>query len=173
MQPDRAVADELCTLIDQSPSPYHAVDTAMHRLTAGDFVQQHLDEPFDGPGPRMVLRGGSLIAWRQPSRPPRAFRIIGAHTDSPNLRIKPNADRTSAHFRQLGVEVYGGALLHSWLDRSLGISGTAFFAGEGERVTLGHFAQDRSIFARGAVRAALWLATQAPGRYRMGDVLGL
>jgi 4-hydroxy-tetrahydrodipicolinate reductase len=47
------------------------------------------------------------------------------------------------------------------------------FAGEGERLTLGHFAQDRTIFARGAVRAALWLAGQAPGRYRMGDVLGL
>ncbi|WP_312490682.1 4-hydroxy-tetrahydrodipicolinate reductase [Sphingomonas sp.] len=47
------------------------------------------------------------------------------------------------------------------------------FAGEGERLTLGHFAQDRSIFARGAVRAALWLSGQAPGRYRMGDVLGL
>ncbi|MET4897783.1 4-hydroxy-tetrahydrodipicolinate reductase [Sphingomonadaceae bacterium jetA1] len=47
------------------------------------------------------------------------------------------------------------------------------FAGEGERLTLGHFAQDRSIFARGAVRAALWLAGRTPGRYRMGDVLGL
>jgi 4-hydroxy-tetrahydrodipicolinate reductase len=46
-------------------------------------------------------------------------------------------------------------------------------AGEGERIELGHYAQDRSIFARGAVKAALWLAGQPAGRYRMGDVLGL
>ncbi len=130
MQPDRAVADELCNLIDQSPSPYHAVDTAVRRLTAGGFVLQRLDEPFDAPGPRMVVRGGSLIAWRQPSRPPRAFRIVGAHTDSPNLRVKPNADRAAAHFRQLGVEVYGGALVNSWLDRDLGLSGRVMLRGD-------------------------------------------
>lgn len=47
------------------------------------------------------------------------------------------------------------------------------FAGEGERIELGHRGDNRSIFARGAVKAALWLATRAPGRYRMGDVLGL
>ena len=47
------------------------------------------------------------------------------------------------------------------------------FAGEGERLELNHRGDDRSIFARGAVRAALWLAGRAPGRYRMGDVLGL
>ena len=47
------------------------------------------------------------------------------------------------------------------------------FAGEGERIELSHLAQDRSIFARGAVRAALWLAGRTAGRYRMGDVLGL
>jgi len=46
-------------------------------------------------------------------------------------------------------------------------------AGEGERIELGHLAQDRGIFAKGAVKAALWLAGRAPGRYRMGDVLGL
>ena len=50
---------------------------------------------------------------------------------------------------------------------------TVVFAGEGERIELSHLAQDRSIFARGAVRAALWLADRPPGRYRMGDVLGL
>ena len=130
MQPDRAVADELCHLIDQSPSPFHAVDTAFHRLTGGGFVEQQLDETFGGPGPRMVRRGGSLIAWRQPSKPPTAFRIVGAHTDSPNLRVKPNADRTSAHFRQLGVEVYGGALVNSWLDRDLGLSGRLMLRGD-------------------------------------------
>lgn len=50
---------------------------------------------------------------------------------------------------------------------------SVIFASEGERIELNHRADARSIFAKGAVRAALWLAGQAPGRYRMGDVLGL
>ncbi|MDE0804522.1 MAG: M18 family aminopeptidase [Acidimicrobiales bacterium] len=137
MEPDRSVADELCTFIDRSPSPFHAVETASQRLAAAGFVEQPLDETFGGEGPRMVILDGSLIAWRQPDRPPRAFRIIGAHTDSPNLRIKPNPDHTSAHFRQLGVEVYGGALVNSWLDRDLGLSGRVVHRGtDGPAVSL-------------------------------------
>lgn len=137
MEPDRSVADELCTLIDRSPSPFHAVETASRRLAAAGFVEQRLDAAFGGPGAHMVIRDGSLIAWRQPDRPPRAFRIVGAHTDSPNLRIKPDPDHTSAHFRQLGVEVYGGALVNSWLDRDLGLSGRVVHRGaEGPEVSL-------------------------------------
>jgi aspartyl aminopeptidase len=55
--------------------------------------------------------------------PTAAFRLVGAHTDSPNLRIKPRPDTGRAGYRQLGVEVYGGALFNSWLDRDLGLSG--------------------------------------------------
>lgn len=51
------------------------------------------------------------------------FRIAGAHTDSPCLKIKPNADVTNKGYAQLGVEVYGGALLHPWFDRDLSIAG--------------------------------------------------
>ena len=50
---------------------------------------------------------------------------------------------------------------------------TVLFAGTGEQITLGHRATDRAIFARGAARAALWLARQSPGRYNMRDFLGL
>jgi aspartyl aminopeptidase len=57
------------------------------------------------------------------------MRIVGAHTDSPNLRIKPRPDTGRAGYRQLGVEVYGGALLNSWLDRDLGLSGRVSVAG--------------------------------------------
>ena len=70
-----------------------------------------------------MRRGGSIVAWRRGPGPIEQFRLMGAHTDSPNLRIKPHADRRSAGFRQLGVEVYGGVLLNSWLDRDLGLSG--------------------------------------------------
>ncbi len=130
MEPDRSVADELCSLIDRSPSPFHAVATAADRLEDAGFRTTTTAGSFSGSGGRVVRRGGSLVAWHQPDANPTAFRIVGAHTDSPNLRIKPNADHASAHFRQLGVEVYGGALLNSWLDRDLGLSGRVMVRGD-------------------------------------------
>lgn len=77
------------------------------------------------PGRYYLVRGGTLVAWAVPERhrATDGFRIVGAHTDSPNLRIKPLPDITRAGFAQLGVETYGGALLTSWMDRDLGIAG--------------------------------------------------
>jgi len=122
--PDRSVADVLCGFIDASPSPYHAVATSAALLDDAGFHEVDLGEPLPaGAGGRYVRRGGSIVAWRQRAGPVRAFRLVGAHTDSPNLRIKPQPDRVSARVRQLGVEIYGGALLNSWLDRDLGLSG--------------------------------------------------
>jgi len=130
--PDRAVADALCRFIDDSPSPYHAVATAAALLDGAGFREVDPGAALPaGPGGRYVRRGGSIVAWRQHAGPVLAFRIVGAHTDSPNLRIKPRPDRTSAGFRQLGVEVYGGALLNSWLDRDLGLSGRVSVRGDG------------------------------------------
>lgn len=124
MEPDRSVADDLGQLIDASPSPYHAVDTAFGLLAGAGFQEVTLGERWaGGSGLRVLRHGGSLLAWMQPTAPPSAFRIVGAHTDSPNLRIKPRPDHVTAKVRQLGVEVYGGALLNSWLDRDLGLSG--------------------------------------------------
>lgn len=124
MQPDRSIAEGLAHFIDASPSPYHAVETARAALVAAGATE--LDRAAEWPatpGLYLIRHGGSLLAWQQGPQPSTAFRLIGAHTDSPNLRIKPQPDRTSAHFRQLGVEVYGGALVNSWLDRDLGLSG--------------------------------------------------
>ena len=82
------------------------------------------------PNARALLQRarGSLIAWIAPEGVARdaGLRILGAHTDSPNLRIKPSPDRQRVGIDQLGVEVYGGVLLNSWLDRDLG-----FLAGSG------------------------------------------
>lgn len=114
------------TYLDASPSPYHAVSEAVGRLTAAGFTPLDLGDAWTaGAGSFLVERGGSLVAWTIPDGAPPAvpFRIIGAHTDSPNLRIKPRPDSGRAGWRQLGVEVYGGALLNSWLDRDLGLSG--------------------------------------------------
>jgi len=116
---------DLLAFIDASPSPYHVVDTVLQRLGAAGFEQRQRDEAWtDAAGRWCMVEGGTVIAWVEPDGEADApFTVIGAHTDSPNLRIKPLPDTATAGFRQLGVEVYGGVLLNSWLDRDLGISG--------------------------------------------------
>lgn len=117
---------DLLRFIDASPSPFHAVQTVSGRLEAAGFLR--LDEAdswsLDGGQGYYLERGGTLVAWiNSPTAATSGFRIVGAHTDSPNLRVKPRPDTGRAGFRQLGVEVYGSALLNSWLDRDLGLSG--------------------------------------------------
>ncbi len=95
-------------------------------LVAAGFSEISATDPFPSdPGRYLVLRGGSIIAWAtgHDTGPTTGFRMVGAHTDSPNLRVKPRPDVNSAGWNQLGVEVYGGALLNSWLDRDLGLAG--------------------------------------------------
>jgi aspartyl aminopeptidase len=125
---------DLCDYIQASPSPYHCVDTSTARLRAAGFTElkeadvwQYLE-----PGAaHYVVRDGTLMAWKMGTEPiPVAgLRLIGAHTDSPNLRLKPNADYVREGYHQWGVEVYGGVLSHTWFDRDLGISGRAVLRG--------------------------------------------
>ena len=72
-----------------------------------------------------MLRGGAIVAWYVPegAEAHTPFRIVGAHTDSPNLRVKPLPDTGAHGWRQVAVEIYGGPLLNSWLDRDLGLAG--------------------------------------------------
>ena len=78
----------------------------------------------NSPGRYFTVRAGSLVAWNSPTVPGGPpFRIIGAHTDSPNLRVKQHPDRSVAGWQVVALEPYGGAWLNSWLDRDLGISG--------------------------------------------------
>jgi aspartyl aminopeptidase len=116
--------------LDASPSPWHAVRTTADALAAAGFTA--VDERASWaelPDTGFVTRGGALIAWRRPEASgPRPLRIVGAHTDSPGLRIKPHPDGFRAGWRQLGVEIYGGVLLNSWLDRDLGLAGRVVLA---------------------------------------------
>jgi aspartyl aminopeptidase len=121
------VAD-LLAYIDRSPTPYHAVSETVRRLAASGF--QPLDEAEVwnlAPEDRryLVRNDGSLVAFHVGATSPAVsgFRIIGAHTDSPNLRLKPLADLDAHGYRQLAVEPYGGVLLHTWLDRDLSLAG--------------------------------------------------
>lgn len=125
-------ARRLMAFIDAAPSPFHACREAADRLAAAGFAPLTETDAWPaGPGRWFVQRGGSLVAWATGAHhgPSSGFRIVGAHTDSPNLRIKPNADAGGWGFRQLAVEVYGGALLNSWLDRDLGLSGRVVVRG--------------------------------------------
>ena len=128
-----ASVEALLRFLDASPSPYHAVDSAKALLDAAGFHELNERDAWSaeaiagpgGNGRRYVNRGGALIAWVAKDADPltHGVTIVGAHTDSPNLRIKPNPDAANAGWRQWGVEVYGGALNNSWLDRDLGLSG--------------------------------------------------
>ncbi|MER6999817.1 M18 family aminopeptidase [Streptomyces sp. NPDC000410] len=123
---DRAHTDDLMSFLAASPSPYHAVATAAERLEKAGFRQVEETDAWDGTsGGKYVLRGGAIIAWYVPegAAPHTPFRIIGAHTDSPNLRVKPQPDMGGHGWRQIAVELYGGPLLNSWLDRDLGLAG--------------------------------------------------
>lgn len=123
--------DDLLAFIDASPTPYHAVATAIERLEAAGYEELEEGDAWClEPGARRyVVRGeSSLIAFEVGARPPAesGFRLIGAHTDSPNLRIKPHPDVYDHGYHQLAVEPYGGVLLHTWLDRDLSLAGRVF-----------------------------------------------
>ncbi|MGK3106431.1 M18 family aminopeptidase [Streptomyces sp. WAC05858] len=123
---DRGHTDDLMSFLRASPSPYHAVASAAERLEKAGFQRIEETASWDGAaGGRFVLRGGAIIAWYVPegADPATPYRIVGAHTDSPNLRVKPIPDTGAHGWRQIAVEVYGGVLLNTWLDRDLGLSG--------------------------------------------------
>lgn len=120
---DRVVAD-LIEYLDASPSPWHAVDSSARRLATAGYVEADATTRWDDAAERgYVVRDGSLVAWNMPLTLPHTVRIVGAHTDSPGLRVTPQPDSERAGFSQLAVEIYGGALLNSWLDRDLGVAG--------------------------------------------------
>ena len=113
----------LCAFIDASPSPFHVCATVAERLRQEGFTE--LSESDAWPSTRgayFTVRAGSLVAWRT-AAPDAPFRIVGGHTDSPNLRVKQHPDRVVAGWQVVALEPYGGAWLNSWLDRDLGISG--------------------------------------------------
>lgn len=121
-----AAAQDLCAFIDASPTPFHVCRTVAAELA--DAGYRELDErdawPAE-PGRFFVIRGGSLVAWSTESStsPTDAFRVVGGHTDSPNLRLKQHHDLSLEGLGVVALEPYGGAWLNSWLDRDLGVAG--------------------------------------------------
>ena len=124
----RAQAQDLLDFIDASPSPWHAVATCASRLQAGGFVRLEETERWQltAGGRYYAIRGGSsIIAFVVGSQPAAecGLRLIGAHTDSPGLRLKPKPAEDLAGMVRLGVEVYGGPILATFADRDLSLAG--------------------------------------------------
>jgi aspartyl aminopeptidase len=127
----RAVFDFL-EFVNSSPSPYHTVRSAAARLEAAGFSKISERNAWGAtvrPGGKYYLtrNGSSIVAFAVGARwrPGGAVGIVGAHTDSPCLRIKPVSRRAAAGFLQVGVETYGGGIWHTWFDRDLSVAGRA------------------------------------------------
>ncbi|MVA76284.1 M18 family aminopeptidase [Auraticoccus sp. F435] len=122
----RLHADDLIDYVAASPSSFHAAQEGARRLRAAGFVEQDEAEPWDASeGGHFLVRDGALMAWWVPAGagPRSRFRVVGSHTDSPTFKLKPDPLLNQQGYSQVGVEVYGGPLLNSWLDRELGVAG--------------------------------------------------
>jgi aspartyl aminopeptidase len=136
----REQARDLLNFIDASPSPWHAVQTVADRLQRSGFVALREDERWQlvAGGRYYVIRGGaSIVAFAAGAGDLAAggFRLVGAHTDSPGLRVKPKALQGGEGLLRIGVEVYGGPILATFADRDLSLAGRVAVR-NGERVEM-------------------------------------
>ncbi|KAL7513629.1 hypothetical protein ACHAXN_013000 [Cyclotella atomus] len=128
------LARDAMDFIDASPDPFHAVHTSTQALEAAGFTEWKDSELVPGGKYYFTRNKSTLVAFGigKNFKPGNGFKIIGSHTDSPNLKVKPYSKRTtdknggSSGAIQIGVECYGGGLWHTWFDRDLGISGRVF-----------------------------------------------
>jgi len=127
-----ASPQQLLDFIDNAPTPFHLVTEAEKRLTSAGF--NHLEERDAWARDKMLTQGGKYFYHRNRStlvaftvggqyKPGGEFKIIGAHTDSPVLKVKPVSAKTAHGYIQVGVECYGGGLWHTWFDRDLTLAG--------------------------------------------------
>ncbi|MDF1588026.1 MAG: M18 family aminopeptidase [Gammaproteobacteria bacterium] len=142
MNPDPMLDDfnlELCQFLDASPTPFHAVEMMKAKLI------QHNYKPLDErdnwgtlpAGRYFVTRNdSSIVAFNLPNQDLAeiGFRMVGAHTDSPCLQVKPQPEKCSHSLWQLGVEVYGGALLNPWFDRDLSMAGRVSYVDSDDQI---------------------------------------
>lgn len=136
-----SVNKKLLDFINRSPTPFHAVKNMRTELVKHGFkeLSESESEKLEPSGQYFVVRNNSsLVAFRVSDKGSMAgVRMVGAHTDSPCLKLKPNAVVEHDGYVQLGVEPYGGVLMNPWFDRDLSLAG---------RVTL--MSSDKILFSR-------------------------
>jgi aspartyl aminopeptidase len=128
---------DLASFVTASPTSFHAAAEGVRRLVDAGFTPVDERLGFDAsPGGHVLVRDGALLAWRIPegAGPTTPYRIVGAHTDSPGFVLKPRPDIGVAGWQQLGMEIYGGPLLNSWLDRELGLAGRVILTSGEQRL---------------------------------------
>ncbi|KZM19867.1 aminopeptidase [Ascochyta rabiei] len=131
-KPSLQAAEDFLSFVNASPTPFHAVRSAKERLEKAGFKQiKERDSwaPTIQPGGKYYLtrNGSSIVAFAvgKQWKAGNPIGMIGAHTDSPCLRIKPVSKRQNDGFLQVACETYGGGLWHTWFDRDLSIAGRA------------------------------------------------
>ncbi|HEC72954.1 MAG TPA: M18 family aminopeptidase [Methylophaga aminisulfidivorans] len=121
----------LCEFLDASPTPYHAVASIKAALDKQNYSELKEADSWGAlkPGQYYVIRQASIIAFRLAEKGivETGINMVGAHTDSPCLKVKPRPEKVNQTLLQLGVEVYGGALLNPWFDRDLSMAGRVSF----------------------------------------------
>jgi len=135
---DTEYTEGLLKFIQSSPTPFHAVAAMVEMLEAEGFRQLREAEVWNttAPGRYYVTRNdSSLIAFTLATDlAENGFRMVGAHTDSPCLKVKPNPEIVKNSYLQLGVEVYGGVLLNPWFDRDLSLAGRVSYLNKDNQV---------------------------------------
>lgn len=127
---DRAKIANLLHFFDRSPTAWHAVKTCIEELLKHGFEELKEGEAWIlKPGGRYFVtrNGSSICVFVIPKVKPKALHLAAAHTDSPSFKLKPNAEFMNENMRMLGLEIYGGPLIASWLNRDLGIAGRIVF----------------------------------------------
>jgi len=130
------LAQDLLRFVAACPSPYHAVAEMARRLEDAGFQQLREEDRWSlaaGDRRYVVRDGGSIIAVRVGRQPcaDAGLRLVGTHTDSPTLKVRPTEDVRRHGYAQVGVEPYGGLLAHTWLDRDLTLAGRLAVLDEG------------------------------------------
>ncbi|EEI16562.1 M18 family aminopeptidase [Corynebacterium lipophiloflavum] len=114
-----SVTADFLKFLDASPSAFHAASNVESLLVDAGYAP---DSELT-PGGHVAVAGGAVLAWWVPHNPNPRVRIVGTHTDSPGLMVKPDPDFVREGFSQVAVEVYGGPILSSWFDRDIRFAG--------------------------------------------------
>ncbi|WP_439134140.1 M18 family aminopeptidase [Pseudomaricurvus sp.] len=131
---------QLLDFLAESPTPFHAVQAMASRLEAKGFTRLLESESWKltaGERYYFCRNDSSIIAfvYGSQSLAEEGIRMVGAHTDSPCLKVKPQPEMVKQGYFQLGVETYGGVLLHPWFDRDLSIAGRVTYRTQQGTVT--------------------------------------
>jgi len=134
-----ALTDDLLTFINKSATSFHATAALIQKLEAKGFRPLKEEESWSvRPGGKyyVVRNNSALIAFSLGKESPvqNGFRLIGAHTDSPLFKIKNESESASGNYLKVGVEVYGGPILNTWLDRELSLAGRVMITENGKSV---------------------------------------